>query len=331
LADLAEEPFVDDQVRRFGHQLLLARRTLIEASIAVGRDANIIGELESLIEAHPLDESLVGLSMTALHRSGRTADALRAYADLRVRLSSELGIEPSTDLKRLEQELLDSDVTLTSSARGHRTIPRTPTSFRGRTTEIAGIESLLSDARIVTICGFGGLGKTRLAQEIAARQVDEFADGVWFVDLTDVDDPDLLAERFAVAGGIPGAVSGEPVARLLRTLGSQHVLVVVDNCEHLIDDVGPLLTRIAAHASDVHVLTTSRVALEVPGEAVWALQPLESESSVQVFADRARLANPAFEADTGVVEQLCSQLDGIPLAIEMAAARTSMMSIDQMP
>ncbi|MGI9645231.1 MAG: AfsR/SARP family transcriptional regulator, partial [Ilumatobacteraceae bacterium] len=341
-ADLNDEPFVRDEIRRLEQLHQVARRTLAEARIACGRHVDVVSDLQAMVVDQPLDEAVVGSLMVALQRSGRTADALRAFGDLRVRLSGELGIEPSNDLKRLERELLDGgpEATPGSLTAGGRqlpvdrrtTIPAAPTSFIGRGDDIAGIRGVLLSTRVLTLCGFGGLGKTRLAQEIANAEADRFDDGVWYVDLTSINDPYLLVDTFLVAGDVDANGHDGPTDRLLRFLAGREVLVVVDNCEHLVEEVASLVVDVVRAAPQVRVLATSRVALGVPGEATWMVSPLEVASSADLLIDRTRLARPGFvvdEANREAVERLATNLDGIPLAIEMAAARLGVMSIGQ--
>ncbi len=339
-ADLGDEAFVDVEIRRLEESRLLARRTLAEARLAQGRNADVVAELETLIEEQPLEEGVVQLLMTALHRSGRTSDALRAYGDLRRRLGSELGIEPSGQLKQLEQQLLigdgDRSVTVSnvgspSGTRGN--LPSPLSSFIGRTDEIREISELLSTTRLVSLVSFGGVGKTRLAIEVASNLVDSFEDGVWFLDLVPIADERQLADEFIVATGHLNIHDADPVEYLLSQLAKSNMLIVVDNCEHIVRDVADLIEHVLQVAPDVRVLATSRLGLGVAGEAVWHVQPLAvSTAAFDLFVERAQLVRPGFvvdDANRGVIEQICERLDGIPLAIELAAARLKATTVDQ--
>jgi predicted ATPase/DNA-binding SARP family transcriptional activator len=335
LADLGDEPFAERERHRLEQRHLLARRTHIEAALALGRHVEVIGDLETMVAEHPLEEAPVHMSMIALQRSGRTAEALRVYAEFRMRLGHELGIDPSLALQALESQLLAGGPDATGAPRPAerraRRIPVWPTPLVGRATELAGIVEALSSARLVTLCGFGGLGKTRLALEIANTEAVRFADGAWFVDLTSIDDGRLCVDTFLTSGGV--MVDGrEPLDRLVTHLADQELLVVVDNCEHVIDDVAELVTQIVRGAPGVRVLATSRIGLGVVGEAIWTIRPLEPASTVQMFVEQARLARPGFvvdESNRHEVERLGAFLDGIPLAIELAAARLSVMTVAQ--
>ena len=341
-ADLGDEAFVDVETRRLDGRRLLARRTLAESRIAQGRHGDVIGDLEVMTAEHPFEEAVVQLLMTALHRSGRTADALRAYGELRMRLAAEMGIEPSGQLRQLEQHLLageggpPSTPTPDSSDPAPRRVGNLPTplsSFVGRTDEIREICELLSTTRLVSLLSFGGVGKTRLAIEVAANLTDRFDDGVWFVDLVPITEAVLLANTFIAGVGLPATVNRDPDDYLLSQLASRNALIVVDNCEHLVDDVGDLVARIVRAAPNVRVLATSRTRLGVPDEVIWHVQPLAvATSAYELFSQRARLVRPGFvvdESNDAVIDQICERLDGIPLAIELASARLKAMTVNQ--
>lgn len=344
-AELADEPFLAAEARRLERRHTLARRTMAEARMAQGRHVDAVPDLEAMVGEEPLEETPVRLLMTALHRVGRTADALRAFGELRLRLGDELGIEPSSDLRRLESQLLTGGEHATNTPDGDSQppvrsvpprrptpVPAPPSSFIGRRAELAEVSSLLGSVRLVTLSGFGGLGKTRLAKQIAANETARYADGVWFADLTAIADGALLADSLIAAGG--GGVSNdrEPIELLLALLEPLDVLLAIDNCEHLIDEVAALVTRIIAVAPGVRVLATSRRSLGVDGEVIRPLPPLDPDAARELFVDRARQARAGFTADESndtAIDRLCDRLEGIPLAIEMAAARLSVLSVDQ--
>ncbi len=341
-ADLGDEAFVDVESRRLEGRHLLARRTLAEARMAQGRHGDVIDDLEVMSAEHPFEEAVVQLLMTSLHRSGRTADALRAYGDLRIRLGSEMGIEPSGQLRQLEQQLLTGDDgPLSTSTPGSSdpalgrvgNLPTPLSSFVGRTEEIREICELLSTTRLVSLLSFGGVGKTRLAIEVAANLRDRFDDGAWFVDLVPITEAVLLGNTFIAGVGLPPTINRDPDDYLISRLATRKALIVVDNCEHLADDVGHLVARIVRAAPNVRVLATSRVRLGVPDEVIWQVQPLAvATSAFELFSQRARLVRPGFVVDDSnhaVIEQICERLDGIPLAIELASARLKAMTVSQ--
>src|SRR5215467_13150976 len=213
--------------------------------------------------------------------------------------------------------------------------PAMLTSFVGRSAELAEVAELLARYRMVTVTGPGGMGKTRLAGEVAQRVADRFADGVWLAELAGVADPGLVPAAVAVALGIQHSGGGPALAALAEVLAARQVLLVLDNCEHLIDAVAGLCGTLLPAADDVRVLATSREPARVGGEARYRLPPLglpepgqygpaDGSAAVALFADRARQADPHFtmSGETGsAVARLVSRLDGMPLAIELAAAR----------
>ncbi len=340
-ADL-DQVFVEVESRRLEGRHLLARRTLAESGIAQGRPADVVGDLEVMAAEQPLEEAVAQLLMIALHGSGRTADALRVFGDLRRRLGSELGIEPSGQLRQLEQQLLVGESAMLSTSEPEPcaaapgrvgNLPTPLSSFVGRTDEIREISELLSTTRLVSLLSFGGVGKTRLAIEVAANLTDRFVDGVWFVDLVPITEAILLPDTFIAGVGLPATGNRDPEAYLLSQLATRNALIVVDNCEHLVDDVGDLVGRLVRAAPDVRVLTTSRLSLGVRDEVIWHVQPLAvATSAFELFSQRARLVRPGFlvdDSNRGVIEQICERLDGIPLAIELASARLKTMTVNQ--
>ncbi|MGA9277885.1 BTAD domain-containing putative transcriptional regulator [Ilumatobacter sp.] len=333
-ADLAEEPFVGSEVRVLERAHSVALRTAIEARIALGRHRDVIADLSGMVEAEPFDEGLVRLLMIALQRDHRPADGLRVYGELRIRLGDELGIEPSPDLEQLQRELLGA-IPVTEVQQGAARpveIPSAMSSFVGRLDEIERLAELIDSRRVVTLCGFGGLGKTRLAQETARAVADRFVGGVWFVDLTLASTPADLADTVLAAAGFTASDQRDPVADLLESLADHRLLLVLDNCEHLTAGVAELVTQMCRVASGVRILATSREPLGIDGEVIWSMHPLPDREAIQLLRDRARQAAPSMVlpdlTDPGVA-RLCARLDGIPLAIELAASRLSVMTVSQ--
>jgi predicted ATPase/DNA-binding CsgD family transcriptional regulator len=212
------------------------------------------------------------------------------------------------------------------------TLPYEPNSFVGREHELRELRRLLHDARVLTLCGAGGIGKTRLALRILAAEADAFPDGVWFVELADLRQPELVVSRIATTIGLteePGRPLLDTIADALR---ARHLLLALDNCEHLIDVCARVSRHLVAHAPRLHLLVTSREPLRVAAETVWQVQPLSVAPAGRLFAERAAASAPGFAvgpANATAVAALCRSLDGMPLAIELAAARVRALSVDQ--
>jgi predicted ATPase/DNA-binding SARP family transcriptional activator len=343
LAEFAAEPFAQAEAARLEELRLAATETRIELELAAGRHAELIGELEALVAAHPHRERPVGQLMLALYRSGRQAEALTAYSAARTVLADELGIDPSPELQRLHQAILVQDPALAApTAHPPHNLPAQLTSFVGRDAELGEVAGLLTAHRLVTLTGPGGSGKTTLAIELAGRVLGRYRDGVWLADLTGITDPALLPGTVAAALGL-GHEPGAPAFadRLALALRDRELLLVLDNCEHLAAACAELADRLLRTAPGPRILATSREVLGVAGEVIWPVPPLAtpgpdddadpaSYDAVRLFAERARLAAPGFalDADTApVVAEICRRLDGLPLAIELAAARAGMLPV----
>ncbi|AXX32229.1 winged helix-turn-helix domain-containing protein [Actinosynnema pretiosum subsp. pretiosum] len=274
--------------------------------------------LADLVAEHPAREGLRAKLVRALHARGRQAEALTAYEQARRWLADELGADPGPDLRAAHL------AALRPAQRGAPPVPPTP--LVGRADDLTRLVDLTARARLVTVTGFGGMGKTRLAQAVAARG----AHPVLWVPLESASDP-VDALRHAVArGDTTAAVLGErPTADPVDLLRAATCLLVLDNCEHLLDPTSELVTRLLAAAPDVRVLTTSREALGVPGEALHPLAPLDEDTSVELFTARATAARPDFVV-TDDARRVCRALDGIPLALELAAARLRSLTTAQL-
>lgn len=320
---------------RLSELRLLAVEDLIEARLDLGQHERLVGELEALVSEHPLRERLWGQLMVALYRSGRQSEALRAYQRLRRILGEELGIEPSPEIQDMEDRILTHDPGLSAAnvPRGRTNLSPSLTSFIGRTTDLREVSELLVSARLVTLVGPAGSGKTRLAMEVARNQIDHFPDGVWFVDLARLTSPDQVADAIATPLGVGGQAERSTEAVLKDYLPGRRLLLLVDNCEHLVTKVGTLITELLRIDPDLTVLATSREHLGVPGEVIFDLPPLpypaeaedvERFDAVRLLLDRAKAADPHFRLtpdNTSSVAEICRRLDGMPLAVELAAAR----------
>jgi predicted ATPase/DNA-binding SARP family transcriptional activator len=336
LADLAGGGFARAEVARLDQLRLAAVEDRVDADLGAGGAAAPVAELEALVAAHPLNERLRGLLMRALHAAGRPADALAVYAETRRLLADELGVDPSPELDRLHTAMLRQELAPQPGA------PRAQlTSFVGRDGEMARVTALLSERRLVTLIGPGGTGKTRLAIELAAR----------LVELAPLGDPVAVPRAVLAAIGVreagltePGARPADPLERLRRALASKRLLLVLDNCEHLVDAAAELVDALLGACPDLRVLATSREPLGVTGESLWPVPPLEAPPAgvdvatapaypaVRLFLDRASAVRPDFALDAGnvaAVAQVCRRLDGMPLAIELAAARLRSLAVGQ--
>jgi predicted ATPase/DNA-binding SARP family transcriptional activator len=320
-----------------------------DAELRLGRHHDVVARLEGLVAAHPLRERLTSHLMLALYRCGRQADALAAYSTLRRTLADELAVEPGSELQRLQVSILrhGKELQLDRPVRAHRyaALPVPVSSFVGRDRERDDVSSLLAAHRLVTLTGTGGAGKTRLAVEVTRRLADcGDADAV-LVDLTPVTTSALVRETLADALG----VRAEPGQRLSPAIGvalsARPVLIVLDNCEHLVAACADLVQSLLAASALVRVLATSREALGVPGEQVHPVQPLHIASpqeswdriaaceAVQLFEARAAAVRPGFavtEQNASLVLHVCRRVDGVPLAIELAAARAAALPLSEL-
>jgi len=336
LADLAYEDFAQREIARLEELRLTAREELLEAELALGRHADLVAELEKLVAEQPLRERLRGQLMIALYRSGRQADALAAYQDARHTLVDELGLEPSPELKELEAAILRQDPGLAvepPELRARRHLPAPTTALVGREKELAALEALLrrETPRLITLTGAGGTGKTRLAIQAASTLVDRFVDGVFFVGLAALGDAELVAPTVAGRLGVQESADRSLLEGLKEHLRDKRLLLVLDNFEH-VDEAAPLISELLAAASELKVVVTSRARLHLYGEHEYPVPPLTEEEAVELFATRALAVQAAFELDgrRPRVAELCRSLDCLPLAIELAAARSADLSLDEM-
>jgi len=336
------------ELTRLAEERLAVLEDRIDADLACGRDGALIAELESLVARHPLRERLWGQLIVALYRGGRQADALRAYQRARQVLAEDLGIEPSAELHRLEAAVLAHDSSLDRPAAPRPRAGAEPsptnlqtelTSFIGRIDALDSVCALLDAHRLVTLTGPGGAGKTRLAMEAARRRLAQHPDGVWVVELAPLTDPHSVASIITTTIGlregaeVGGGNDSRPVtARLVEFLRERQVLLLLDNCEHLVAEAAALAEQLLVSSPGLHVLATSREGLAVPGERLWPVPPLPLEDAVALFVDRARGVLPAFTPTTheaSVIADICRRLDGLPLAVELAAARVSAFSLTE--
>ncbi|MFG3436176.1 BTAD domain-containing putative transcriptional regulator [Nonomuraea sp. NPDC047897] len=355
LADFADEEFARAAIARLEEQRLAALEQHAETRLELGEHGEhgaLAAELGDLAARHPLRERLRAAHMLALYRAGRQSEALAAYADLRERLADELGLDPGPDLAELHRAILVQDPALSAAPppeRPRTNLPAPMSGLIGRDTELAEVPALLADARLVTLTGSGGVGKTRLALEVATQVAEAYPDGVWLVELAALDrrtaaDPQAgpVAEAVLAALDIrEGAETHTPAERLAQALRDRRTLLVLDNCEHLVEQVAALVEPLLRAAPGLRVLATSREPLALPGEVLWSVPPLDlpadegldamrRSGAVRLFAARAAASTKGFVLDAGnaeAVARLCRALDGIPLALELAATRVRALGV----
>ncbi len=336
-----------------------AHRGRLAAALALGEAERSLPELTALCAQHPMDEPLHTLRIRALRDAGRPAEALAAYDGVRRELADRLGTDPGPELRSLHTELLASDPAPAPlpAAAAAATAPAAVTAgnlrarlttFVGREDDIRTIGDDLAGARLVTLLGPGGAGKTRLSQEAAEAQ-DESAwpDGVWLVELAPIDgpgDPEDVAEATLAALGaretkLRGAAAEElrafteragddPLDRLAEHCARRRLLLLLDNCEHVVAAAAILAERLLTHCPGVRILATSREPLGVPGESLRPVEPLPDPIALRLLGDRGAAARAGFsiEEDPAAAAEICRRLDGLPLAIELAAARLRLLT-----
>ncbi|MGW2641304.1 ATP-binding protein [Streptomyces sp. NPDC001348] len=327
LADAADGDTVRAAAVRLEELRLTVLEDRIEGELRLGEHRTVVPELRELVDRHPLRERLAGLLMRALAADGGQAEALVVFDRVRRHLADELGADPSIELTGLHSELLNTD------ASPSLTGPPAPlTSFVGRSAEVAEVGELLRTARLVTLTGPGGVGKTRLSAEVARAESDE----VCFVELGGLRDPAVLPQ--AVLGALGLRENGlhmaagvrDPLDRLVSALSGRMLLLVLDNCEHLVEETAVLAARLLTTCPRLRVLATSREPLGVIGEHLHPVRPLDETAAAELFTDRARAVRRAFVPAPDTVRRICAALDDLPLAIELAAARLRTLSAEEL-
>jgi predicted ATPase/DNA-binding SARP family transcriptional activator len=343
LQGLTDAPWFASEARRLDGLRLDVQEERFDAALALGEHREIAPELRAALEEHPYRERLWGQLMVALYRSGRQADALETYHEARRVLSDGLGLEPGPELRSLQEAILAHDPAIAAlpvvpARRGN--LPAPATSFVGREAELGRVAALLAEHRVVTLLGPPGVGKTRIALEAVRPLRHDVKGGVWFVDLARAVQPSDITRLVARAVEARG---GDQLDRVVERLRDADAILVFDSCEHLLGEVRRVIDSVLAGCPGVRVLATSREVLHVSGEARLTVEPLplpgpeaagdRDSPAVNLFAQRARAARPGFELDddtTKLAGEIVRRVDGLPLGIELAAARVSLLGLPEL-
>ncbi|MFJ6198167.1 BTAD domain-containing putative transcriptional regulator [Micromonospora sp. NPDC092111] len=354
LADVADASYAIAAAVRLEELRLTAQEDRIEAELRIGHSALLVAELDELTAAHPLRERLAALHVRALAAAGRPAEALTAYDRVRQRLADELGVDPSPELRAAHLAVLRGESgpppAPVVAPRGNLRVALT--TFVGRDEDLRQLTTQLAENRLVTLVGPGGAGKTRLASVAAGLLADRVAGGAWLVELAPIADPadvpravlDTLGRRDRALEPARPTTPRDTMGRLVDALSADETLLVLDNCEHVVDAAAQLADELLGRCPGLRVLATSREPLGILGEALDPVPPLRPPPAdatpadalaypcVQLLRDRAVAVRPGFAVTDGDVRdivEICRRLDGLPLAIELAAARLRTLSPGQ--
>ena len=360
-AEFAEAEWIQPEAIRLDELRVVATEARIDAELRIGHHEHVVGELEALLVDHPLRERFAAQLLLALYRSGRQAEALRAGNEFGTRLREEFGLAPSVALRDLESAILEEraelaftpppigarrDESVGARSDSRRSVPAETTPLVGRERDLELAARLFESARILTLFGPGGVGKTRLVHRLATSVEADFPDGIRLVELAPLRDQSAVAAAVGDALDVQQRPNRSLPDSIVEMLASRHLLLVLDNCEHVLDTTSELVELILRWCPNVRVLATSREPLGIPAEVVWSVPPLPVPTdradpvaalvevpAVQLFVERARAARHDFELDdqtAAAVAEICIRLDGVPLALELAAARMRSMSPDQL-
>lgn len=350
---VADEQWAAAAVARLDEVHAQVNEQQVEALLALGERDRAIALLEELTVTNPFRERLWSQLMLALYQVGRVEEALNTYRRARTALLDEIGLEPGAELRELHQRMLAQDPalaptappTVAASPRPPRTaeihLPVRLSGLIGRDAEFERLTRLVGRTRLVTLVGAAGCGKTRLAIEVARAAAPGAPDGVWFLDLTAVEDPETLVDTVVSALGLAAPAVGGALTTLRSYVRDRQLLLLFDNCEHVLPAVRQVLDELLAEDGQLHILATSREPVGIDGEVLWTLAPLSTSDdatdhglslspAAQLFVSKAEGVDPSFElthAARADVESICSAVDGLPLAIELAAGRIRSASL----
>ena len=349
MADVGDQDSeaLDAAVTRLDRLRLAALEDRFDAEVDLGHGAELVAELTDLVAAHPVRERLVAALMRALAAAGRDTEALFAYERTREALADLLGVDPSPELSAVHVALLRGE--LGRREENRKTNVRAElTSFVGRDADVAAVRELIGEHRLTTLIGPGGSGKTRLATETARTLLDGLPDGVWLVELAAIGAGGDVAQAALAGLGLRDALLGsspsaDPVDGFVAAIRDREVLLILDNCEHVIESAAAFADRVLGECRRLRILATSREPLGITGEALWQVEPLalpgaspadiESSPAIRLLRDRAGAVRKDLGGDArtlSTMARICRALDGMPLAIELAAARLRTMTIDQL-
>ncbi|WP_433593190.1 BTAD domain-containing putative transcriptional regulator [Nocardia sp. CA-145437] len=361
-ADFIDLPFGEESSASLNETRIAARSELVEARLELGEHRTLIAEINELVREHPLRERLRSIQMRALYRSGRAADALDSFNELRALLAETRGADPSRELVDLHRAILEQradlqpePVLVAGRTFGHN-LPSPPNALIGRDAAVHEVRADTASDRLVTLVGPGGVGKSRLALAVAHSLIDSFVDGIWLVEFDALDrshGPEVLADAvlsvLTIDVNAPPGSGGKSLSpglnsvdRVVAFLRARRALLVLDNCEHVVDAAAHLVEAILAESANCRILATSRAPLAVRGERITAVEPLDlppadttgpeslaTASAVQLFAARA----PGLRVDASNIHDIiaiCRRLDGIPLAIELAATKVRVLGVHEL-
>ncbi len=333
---------------------LAAMEDRFDAEVSLGRGADVVAELTDAVAAHPLRERLVAAQMRALVAVGRDSEALLGYERLRESLADTLGVDPSPELAALHVSLLRGELGGAREEVRKTNLRAELSSFVGKEADLAAVRQLITEHRLTTVIGPGGAGKTRLTTEAARTLTDDLPDGVWLVEFAPIKADGVDAESEVAQTALAGlglrdtllgiSPSADPVDGLIGALRDRELLLILDNCEHVIEPVAALAMRMLGECRRLRILATSREPLGITGEALWQVEPLAlpadasasefaSSPALRLLMDRAGAVRRDLGSDQHtkmLLVRICRALDGMPLAIELAAARLRTMTVEQL-